>query len=86
MSSVLAEQIFAPRYHTPNSRAANRYSPAGAPPEFTVPHPTTGTEDDDDEPEDEHPDENEASEREADDSTEAPEEFETDGEGGRTPR
>jgi hypothetical protein len=86
MSCALPEQIFTPWFHMPNIRAANRHSPAGAPPEFTVPHPTTGTEDDDDEPEDEHPGENEASEREADDSTEAPEEFETDDEDGRTPR
>jgi hypothetical protein len=85
MSSALAEQIGAPWFHTPHIRAANRYSPASAPAEFTVPHPTTGTDDDDDEPADEHPGENEASERETNDSTEAPEEFEADDEDGRTP-
>jgi hypothetical protein len=71
MSSALAEQIFTPWFHTPNVRADNRHSAASAPPEFTVPHPTTGTED-------EHPGENETSERGTNDSTEAPEEFETD--------
>jgi hypothetical protein len=86
MSSALAEQNFTPWFHTPNIRAANPYSPASALSEFTAPHPTTGTEDDDDEPEDEHPGENEASERETNDATEAPEEFETDDEDGRTPR
>lgn len=84
MISSRAEQIFTPWFHTPHIRA-NTYSPASTPPEFTVPHPTTGTEDDDDEPEDEHPGENEASERETNDATEAPEEFETDDEDGRMP-
>jgi hypothetical protein len=54
--------------------------PAGVPPEFPPVHPTTGTEDDDDDPADERPDENEASERETDERTEAPEEFEYDDE------
>ncbi len=58
-------------------------SPANSPAEFSVPHPTTGTVDDDDEPEDEHDGENEASERETDDRTEAPEEFEVDDEDGK---
>jgi hypothetical protein len=84
MSSALAEQIFTPWFHTPNIRA-NPYSRASTLPEFTAPHPTTGTEDDDDEPEDEHPGENEANGRETNDSTEAPEELETDDEDGRTP-
>jgi hypothetical protein len=48
--------------------------------EFSAPRPTTGTEDDDDEPEDERSGENEASERETNDATEAPEEFQTDDE------
>jgi len=55
MSSALPEQIFSPWFYTPNIRAATPYPPASVPVEFTVPHPTTGTEDDDDEPEDEHP-------------------------------
>jgi hypothetical protein len=41
-------------------------------------HPSTGTEDDDDDRDDEHAGENEAPQRETDDNTEAPEEFETD--------
>ena len=84
MSFPRAEQIFTPWFHTPHIRA-NSESPAITPPEFTAPHPTTGTEDDDDEPEDEHPGENEASARETNDATEAPEEFETDDEDGSTP-
>lgn len=43
-------------------------------------HPSTGTQDDDDDRDDEHQDENEAPIREIDDQTEAPEEFEVDGE------
>lgn len=43
-------------------------------------HPSTGTEDDDDDPGDEHPGENEALERAVDETTEAPEEFEVDDE------
>ena len=48
--------------------------------EGIVSHPVTGTEDDDDDRDDEHTRENEAQIREADDQTEAPEEFEVDGE------
>jgi hypothetical protein len=48
--------------------------------EGSVPHPTTGTEDDDDDRDDEHAGENEASIREVDDQTETPEEFEVDDE------
>src|ERR1039457_6326634 len=44
---------------------------------FTA-HPTSGTQDDDDDRDDEHAGENEAPIREADDQTEAPEEFEVD--------
>jgi len=43
-------------------------------------HPTTGTQDDDDERDDEHTGENEAPVREVDENTEAPEEFEVDDE------
>lgn len=43
-------------------------------------HPTTGTQDDDDGRDDEHAGENEAPVREVDENTEAPEEFEVDGE------
>ena len=46
---------------------------------FTA-HPTSGTQDDDDDRDDEHAGENEALIREADDQTEAPEEFEVDDE------
>jgi hypothetical protein len=42
--------------------------------------PVSGTEDDDDNRDDEHTHENEALIREVDDQTEAPEEFEVDGE------
>jgi hypothetical protein len=45
-----------------------------------VEHPTTGTQDDDDERDDEHTGENEAPVREVDENTEAPEEFEVDDE------
>lgn len=41
-------------------------------------HPTSGTEDDDDDRNDEHADENEARMRAIDEGTEAPEEFEVD--------
>jgi hypothetical protein len=47
--------------------------------DFTT-HPTSGTQDDDDDRDDEHAGENEAPIREADDQTEAPEEFEVDDE------
>jgi len=50
------------------------------PSDFPIPHPTTGTVDDDDAPADEHESENEAMVREIDDSTEAPDEFERDDE------
>jgi hypothetical protein len=43
-------------------------------------HPTTGTQDDDDDRDDEHAGENEAPVREVDENTEAPEEFEVDDE------
>lgn len=43
-------------------------------------HPTTGTQDDDDDRDDEHSAENEAPVRETDENTEAPEEFEVDDE------
>jgi hypothetical protein len=43
-------------------------------------HPTTGTQDDDDDPNDESAGENEAPVRETDENTEAPEEFEVDDE------
>jgi len=43
-------------------------------------HPTSGTQDDDDDRDDEHAGENEASIREVNDQTEAPEEFEVDDE------
>ncbi|MGC8520156.1 MAG: hypothetical protein ACP5P4_16815 [Steroidobacteraceae bacterium] len=43
-------------------------------------HPSSGTEDDDDNHDDEHEGENEASQRETDENTEAPEEFEIDDE------
>jgi hypothetical protein len=43
-------------------------------------HPTSGTEDNDDDRDDEHAGENEAPIREIDDQTEAPEEFEIDDE------
>jgi hypothetical protein len=43
-------------------------------------HPTSGTEDDDDDRDDEHAGENEAPVRETDENTEAPEEFEVDDE------
>ena len=69
------------RANPPVSTANRRQqpdSPASDPPEYSVPRPTTGTADDDDEPEDEHADENEARERETDENTEAPEEFEVD--------
>lgn len=61
------------RANPPVSTANRRQqpdSPASDPPEYSVPRPTTGTADDDDEPEDERADEN----------TEAPEEFEVDDE------
>src|SRR2546429_9754139 len=41
-------------------------------------HPTSGTEDDDDDRDDEHPGENEAPVRAVDEGTETPEEFEVD--------
>ena len=41
-------------------------------------HPTSGTEDDDDDRDDEHTGENEAAGRAVDEGTEAPEEFEVD--------
>jgi hypothetical protein len=51
--------------HSPNiSAGGSPDSPARISREFTVPRPTTGTKDDDDDPEDEHPGKNEASERE----------------------
>ena len=43
-------------------------------------HPSTGTEDDDDDRDDEHAGENEAPQREADENTETPEEFQIDDE------
>jgi hypothetical protein len=43
-------------------------------------HPTSGTQDDDDDRDDEHDSENEAPVRETDENTEAPEEFEIDDE------
>jgi hypothetical protein len=43
-------------------------------------HPTTGTQDDDDDRDDEHAGENEAPVRETDENMEAPEEFEVDDE------
>ena len=43
-------------------------------------HPTTGTQDDDDDRDDEHAGENETPVREVDENTEAPEEFEVDDE------
>lgn len=43
-------------------------------------HPTTGTQDDDDDRDDEHAGENEAPVREIDENMEAPEEFEVDDE------
>lgn len=49
-------------------------------PQEDLPHPSTGTEDDDDDRDDEHADENEVPIREVDDQTEAPEEFEVDDE------
>jgi hypothetical protein len=50
---------------------------------LTLPaHPTSGTEDDDDDRDGEHVDENEAPGRAVDESTEAPEEFEFRGYGG----
>jgi ribosomal RNA methyltransferase Nop2 len=51
-----------------------------ADPEQVLPHPTSGTEDDDDDRDDEQVGENEAPVREVDDATEAPEEFEVDDE------
>jgi hypothetical protein len=45
-----------------------------------TPHPTTGTEDDNDDRDDAHESENEAPVREHDENTEAPEEFEIDDE------
>jgi len=45
-------------------------------------HPTSGTQDDDDDRDDEHAGENEAPVREVDENTEAPEEFEVDDEDG----
>ena len=80
MSDRPAEQPFTPWSQSPSIASGHPASPASVPTEFPVPHPTTGTEDDDDEPEDEHPGENEASERETSDSSEAPEEFEADDE------
>lgn len=73
--------------HAPTPRP-NVRDPAGDPPElpvnapsdFPIPHPTTGTVDDDDAPADEHESENEALMRETNDSTETPEEFERDNE------
>src|SRR5882757_1288110 len=44
-------------------------------------HPTSGTEDDDDDRDDEHAGENEAAGRAVDEGTEAPEEFEVDDKG-----
>jgi hypothetical protein len=43
-------------------------------------HPTSGTQNDDDDRDDEHDGENEAPVRETDENTEAPEEFEVDDE------
>lgn len=82
MSAALTEQIHTPWFHSPILRA--EYSPPSNP-EVTAPRPTTGTEDDDDEPEDEHPGDNEAAERATNDATEAPEEFVVDDEDGGTP-
>jgi hypothetical protein len=73
--------------HAP-TRRLNVPDPAGDPPElpvtvpsdFPIPHPMTGTVDDDDAPADEHESENEAMVRETNDSTETPEEFEQDDE------
>jgi hypothetical protein len=48
--------------------------------EGVITHPSSGTEDDDDNRDDEHAHENEALIREVDDQTEAPEEFEVDDE------
>jgi hypothetical protein len=79
MRNTLAEQTYTPWFHSPMLRS--EYSPESNP-EFTAPNPTTGTEDDDDEPEDEHPGENEAAERATNDATEAPEEFGVDDEDG----
>lgn len=50
------------------------------PSQFPTPHASTGTVDDEDAPGDEHDGENEASARETSDETEAPEEFEREGE------
>jgi hypothetical protein len=78
---------FAIRDYAP-TRRPDVPEPAGDPPElpvtvpsdFTIPHPTTGTVDDDDAPADEHEGENEAMVRETNDATETPEEFERDDE------
>jgi len=80
MSIDRAQSAQPPDPYTPNIGAVVPASPARIPPDFPREHPSTGTEDDDDEPEDEHPGENEASERETDERTEAPEEFEYDDE------
>jgi hypothetical protein len=49
-------------------------------PALSTPRPNSGTEDDDDDRDDEHESENEAPVREVDETTEAPEEFESDDE------
>jgi hypothetical protein len=49
-------------------------------PDIPVQHPSTGTEDDDDEPEDEHDGENEANQHEKRDNMEFPEEMQRDDE------
>jgi hypothetical protein len=78
---------FATREHVP-TRRANVPNPAGdlpelpvtVPSDFPIPHPTTGTVDDDDAPADEQESENEAMVGETSDFTETPEEFERDDE------
>jgi hypothetical protein len=80
MNARTAEPHHSPDPYTPNIGAVAPAEPVRVPPEFPAAQPTTGTEDDDDNPGDEHEGENEASERETNERTEAPEEFEYDDE------
>ena len=66
MITGLADQPFTPWFHTPNIRTGvNPVAPLSMLTESPLARPTTGTEDDHDEPEDEHDGENEANQREA---------------------
>jgi hypothetical protein len=78
--SALREHAPTPRPNVPDPAGDPPELPLTVPSDFPIPHPTTGTVDDDDAPADEHASENEAMVRETSDSTETPADFERDDE------